>query len=84
MRIPAREVLFTGQDRCPEFDLCKEPLPQELNILLCLLDGAERRRQGHGHRASFRRGGEGTACAPATPFRTRPTTRARARSAVHS
>ena len=26
----------------PEFDLCKEPLPQELNILLCLLDGAER------------------------------------------
>jgi hypothetical protein len=43
MRIPAREVLFTGQDRCPEFDLCKEPLPEELNILLCLLDGAERR-----------------------------------------
>ena len=28
MRIPAREVLFTGQDRCPEFDLCKEPLPE--------------------------------------------------------
>ena len=45
MRIPAHEVLFTGQDRCPEFDLCNEPLPEELNILLCLLDGAERRRK---------------------------------------
>ena len=44
MRIPAREVLFTGQNRCPEFDVCKEPLPEELNVLLCLLDGAERRR----------------------------------------
>ena len=45
MRIPTREVLFTGQDRCPEFDLCKEPLPEELNVLLCLLEGAERRQQ---------------------------------------
>jgi hypothetical protein len=43
MRIPTREVLFIRQNRCPEFDLCKEPLPEELNILLCLLDGAERR-----------------------------------------
>jgi hypothetical protein len=43
MRIPAREVQFTGRDQCSEFDLCKEPLPEELNILLCLLDGAERR-----------------------------------------
>jgi hypothetical protein len=41
MRIPAREVLFTGQHRCPEFDH-----PQELpERLLCLLDGAERRQQ---------------------------------------
>jgi hypothetical protein len=45
MRIPAHEMLFIGQDRCSEFGLCKEPLPDELNILLCLLDGAERRRQ---------------------------------------
>jgi hypothetical protein len=44
MRIPAREVLFTGQDRCPEFD-CPQELPEELKILLCLLDGAERRQQ---------------------------------------
>jgi hypothetical protein len=43
MRIPAREVLFTGQDRCPEFDVCRES-PPELNVLLCLLDGAERRQ----------------------------------------
>ena len=44
MRSPGHEVLFTGQDRCPEFDVCKEPLPEELKVLLCLLDGAERRR----------------------------------------
>ena len=45
MRIPIREVLFSGQDQWPEFDLCQEPLPDELNVLLCLLDGAEKRRE---------------------------------------
>ena len=45
MRIPAREVLFIGQDRCQEFDYSQEPLPEELNVLLCFLDGAERRLQ---------------------------------------
>ena len=44
MRIPAHEMLFIGQDRCPEFD-CPQTLPKELSILLCLLDGAERRLQ---------------------------------------
>jgi hypothetical protein len=44
MRIPAHEMLFIGQDRCPEFD-CAQTLPKELSILLCLLDGAERRLQ---------------------------------------
>jgi hypothetical protein len=44
MRIPAREVLFIGQDRCQEFDYSQERLPEELNVLLCFLDGAERRR----------------------------------------
>jgi hypothetical protein len=44
MRIPAREVLFTGQRRCPEFDPPQE-LPERLKILLCFLDGAERRQQ---------------------------------------
>jgi hypothetical protein len=36
MRIPDREVLFIGKDRCPEFDY-QEPIPEELRILLCLL-----------------------------------------------
>jgi hypothetical protein len=45
MRIPVREVLFSGQDRCPEFDCSQEPLPKELDVLLCLLEGAERRRE---------------------------------------
>jgi hypothetical protein len=44
MRIPAREVLFIGQHQCQEFDYSQEPLPGELKVLLCLLDGAERRR----------------------------------------
>jgi hypothetical protein len=44
MRIPAREVLFMGQQRCPEFDHPQE-LPERLKILLCFLDGAERRQQ---------------------------------------
>jgi hypothetical protein len=43
MRIPDRQVLFTGQDQCPEFHCSTEPLPKELDVLLCLLDGAERR-----------------------------------------
>lgn len=44
MRISVRDVLFIGQDRCPEFDPCREPLPEKLKVLLCLVDGAERRR----------------------------------------
>jgi hypothetical protein len=28
MRIPAHEVLFIGQDRCPEFD-CPQTLPKD-------------------------------------------------------
>jgi hypothetical protein len=44
MRIPLREVLFIGQDRCAEFDPGPKPLPKELDVLLCLIDGAERRR----------------------------------------
>ena len=45
MRILAPErVLFTGQHLCPEFDYPQGPLPDKLQVLLCLLDGAERRR----------------------------------------
>jgi hypothetical protein len=34
-----------GLDQCPGFDCQQEPLPLKLQILLCLVDGAERRRQ---------------------------------------
>jgi hypothetical protein len=46
MRILAGgRVLFIGQHGCPEFDCPQEPLPGKLKVLLCLVDGAERRRQ---------------------------------------
>jgi hypothetical protein len=46
MRILAGgRVLFIGQHQCPEFDCPQEPLPGKLKVLLCLVDGAERRRQ---------------------------------------
>ena len=46
MRILTRgRVLFKGQHLCPEFDCPEGLLPDKLQILLCLLDGAERRRQ---------------------------------------
>ena len=45
MRIPDREALFIGQNRCPEFDYPQDPLPTQLSVLLCLLDGSERRHQ---------------------------------------
>ena len=37
-------VLFTGQHLCPEFDHPQGPLPDKLEVLLCLVDGADRRR----------------------------------------
>jgi hypothetical protein len=36
-------VLFRGEHLCPEFD-CPRGLPDKLEVLLCLLDGAERRK----------------------------------------
>ena len=46
MRILAgSRVLFTGQHQCPEFDCPQGPLPGELEVLLALIDGAERRRR---------------------------------------
>jgi hypothetical protein len=44
MRIPTSEALFTGQSRCPEFDHSQE-LPERFKILLCFLEGAERRQK---------------------------------------
>ena len=45
MRILARDrALLIGRHRCPEFDCPQEPLPGNLKVLLCRIDGAERRR----------------------------------------
>ena len=49
MRIPPNQVLFLGQHQWAEFDCPQEPLPDEIRILLWLMDGAERR-----HRLAFR------------------------------
>jgi hypothetical protein len=35
---------FIAQQRSREFDCPQEPLPEKFNVLLCLMDGAERRR----------------------------------------
>ena len=46
MRIlPGGRVLFIGQHKCPEFDCPQGALPEQFKVLLCLVDGAERRRQ---------------------------------------
>ncbi len=34
-----------GIDQCPGFECPSERQPEKLNILLCLIDGAERRRK---------------------------------------
>jgi hypothetical protein len=44
MRILARGRLI-GIDQCPGFDCLRESLPEKLDVLLCLIDGAERRRK---------------------------------------
>ena len=44
MRILVRGRLI-GIDQCPGFDFPREPLPEKLNVLLCVIDGAERRRE---------------------------------------
>ena len=46
MRILAGSpALFIGQHCCPEFDCPQGPFPGKLQVLLCQIDGAERRRQ---------------------------------------
>jgi hypothetical protein len=37
--------VFIGQDPLPEFDYSQQPLPDNLRVLLWLLDGAERRHR---------------------------------------
>ena len=45
MRILAGGRVFVGQRQSPELDCAEETLPEPFKVLLCLLDGAERRRQ---------------------------------------
>ena len=44
MRILAGSRVI-GLDQCPGFECLQEALPEQFKILLCLIDGAERRRQ---------------------------------------
>lgn len=44
MRILAGSRVI-GLDQCPGFECPQEALPEQFKILLCLIDGAERRRQ---------------------------------------
>ena len=53
MRIPPNQVLFLGQRQWAEFDCPQEPLPDEIRLLLWLMDGAERR-----HRLAIRWSGK--------------------------
>ena len=53
MRIPPNQVLFLGQRHWAELDCPQELLPDEIRILLWLMDGAERR-----HRLAFRWSGK--------------------------
>ena len=39
-----KQALFLGRALRERFDCCQQPLPEELNVLLSFLDGAERRR----------------------------------------
>ena len=35
---------FIGENKCDKSDYVQEPLPEEMGLLLCLLEGAERRQ----------------------------------------
>jgi len=45
MQIQPNQVLFLGQRQRAEFDCPQDPLPDEIRILLWLMDGAERRHR---------------------------------------
>jgi len=44
MRIPPNQVLVLGSRGWKEFDCLQQPLPDTIKVLLCLVDGAERRQ----------------------------------------
>jgi hypothetical protein len=35
---------FIGEAKCKEFDGVQKPLPDDMRVLLCLIDGAKRRQ----------------------------------------
>jgi hypothetical protein len=45
MRIPPNQVLILGSRGWEEFDCLQQPLPDRIKVLLCLVDGAERRQR---------------------------------------
>ena len=45
MRIPPNQVLVLGSRGWEEFDCLQQPLPDRIKVLLCLVDGAERRQR---------------------------------------
>jgi hypothetical protein len=44
MRIPPNQLFVLGSRGWEEFDCLQQPLPNRIKVLLCLLNGAERRR----------------------------------------
>ena len=44
MQIPPNQVLVLGSRGWEEFDCLQQPLPDRIKVLLCLVDGAERRQ----------------------------------------
>jgi hypothetical protein len=44
MRIPPNQVFVLGKRGWGDFDCLQQPLPNRIKVLLCLVDGAERRR----------------------------------------
>ena len=45
MQIPPNQVLILGSRGWEEFDCLQQPLPDRIKVLLCLVDGAERRQR---------------------------------------
>jgi hypothetical protein len=45
MRIPPNQLFVLGSRGWEEFDCLQQPLPNRIKVLLCLVDGAERRVQ---------------------------------------
>ena len=44
MRIPPNQLFVLGSRGWEEFDCLQQPLPDRIKVLLCLVDGAERRQ----------------------------------------